>query len=222
MRLDGPGRRGEGGDGPLDGLDARWKLLATVAYVIAVVATPPRLWRLLAAEGLALAFVVGLAGARPGDLLRRWLGFVALVGFLALMVAPGHPDRASLGLVGVAGAIVARNSLAFAAMMVLVDVTPFRRILAAMARLGMPPILVSTLRFMERQAQILFEDLARMVQARRSRTFGRSGRLDFGRLAGLIAMLFLRSFERGERVHSAMLARGWDGTIRTLDGVDDR
>ncbi len=222
MRLDGLAGRGEEGDGPLRGVDARWKLLATVAYVVAVVATPPRSWRLLAAEGLALAFVVGLSGARVGDLLRRWLGFAVLVGFLAMMVAPGHPDRATLGLLGVAGAIVARNSLAFAAMMVLVEVTPFRLILAAMGRLGMPPILVSTLRFMERQAQILAQDLARMVQARRSRTFGRSGRIDFGRLAGLIAMLFLRSFERGERVHAAMLARGWDGTVRTLDGADDR
>jgi len=59
-----------------------------------------------------------------------------------------------------------------------------------------------------------------MVQARRSRSFRRSGRLDFGLLTGLIGMLFLRSFERGERVHAAMLARGWDGTARTLDGAD--
>ena len=56
-----------------------------------------------------------------------------------------------------------------------------------------------------------------MVTARRARTFRRSGRLDWGLLTGLIGILFLRAFERGERVHSAMLARGWDGTVRTLD-----
>jgi cobalt/nickel transport system permease protein len=53
-------------------------------------------------------------------------------------------------------------------------------------------------------------------------SFRRGGRLDFGMLTGLIGMLFLRSFERGERVHASMLARGWDGTVRTLDGADDR
>ena len=45
-------------------------------------------------------------------LIRRWLGFLLLVGFLAAMVAPGHPDRPRLGVVAVALAILAKNSLA--------------------------------------------------------------------------------------------------------------
>jgi cobalt/nickel transport system permease protein len=212
----------EAGDGPLHRLDARVKLVATVAFVVGVVATPPGAWRFLAGEGLLLALVIGLSGVPPRDLIRRWLGFLMLVGFLAAMVAPGHPDRERLGVVTVGLAILARNSLAFLAMMVLVHVTPFRVLLAAMGRLGMPRLMVSTLQFMERQIHILGDELGRMVQARRSRSFHRSGRLDFGLLTGLIGMLFLRSFERGERVHAAMLARGWDGTARTLEGPDDR
>jgi cobalt/nickel transport system permease protein len=220
MRLDGLDAGAENTDGPLHRLDPRGKLIATVAFVVGVVATPPGSWRLLAVEGLALAFAVGLSGVPPMALIRRWLGFLVLVGFLAAMVAPGHPDRGRLGVVAVALAIVAKNSLAFLAMMTLVHVTPFRTLLAAMGRLGLPPLIVSTLQFMERQIHILGDELHRMVQARRSRTFRRSGRLDFGLLTGLIAILFLRSFERGERVHAAMLARGWDGTVRTLDGAD--
>jgi cobalt/nickel transport system permease protein len=221
MRFEGIERHSEGGDGPLHRLDARIKLVATLAFVVGVVATPPGAWRVLAGEGLILALLIGLSGVPPGDLIRRWLGFVVLVVFLAAMVAPGHPDRERLGVVVVALVILAKNSLAFLAMMVLVHVTPFRTLLAAMGRLGLPRLIVSTLQFMERQIHILGDELGRMVQARRSRTFRRSGRLDFGLLTGLIGMLFLRSFERGERVHSAMLARGWDGTARTLDGADD-
>ncbi len=41
--------------------------------------------------------------------------------------------------------------------------------------------------------------------------------LSWSLLGGLIGMLFLRTFERAERVHGAMVARGWDGTIRSLD-----
>ena len=206
--------------GPVARVDPRIRLLATMAYVVSVVLTAPAAWRVIVVEGLVLAFVVGWAGVEPGRLVWRWLGFVPLVGFLALMIAPGHPARAEIGLMGVAGAILAKNSLAFGAMMTLIAVTPLTALLAAMGRLGVPVILVATLRFMERQVQILGNELTRMVLARRCRSFGRGGRLGFGVLAGLVGMLFLRSFERGERVHSAMLARGWDGTIRTLDGTE--
>ena len=34
---------------------------------------------------------------------------------------------------------------------------------------------------------------------------------------GLIGLLFLRAFERAERVHSAMIARGWRGTLHSLE-----
>jgi cobalt/nickel transport system permease protein len=222
MRFDNLEWHGEGGDGPLHRLDARVKLVATVSFVVGVVATPPGAWRVLAGEGLVVSLLIGLSGVSVRDLFRRWLGFLVLVGFLAVMVATGHPERERLGLAAVCLAIVAKNSLAFLAMAVLIHVTPFRVLLAAMGRLGMPRLMVSTLLFMERQIHILGDELGRMVQARRSRTFRRSGRLDFGMLTGLIGMLFLRSFERGERVHSAMLARGWDGKARTLEGADDQ
>jgi cobalt/nickel transport system permease protein len=216
MRLEFLERYSEG-DGPLHRLDARVKLVAALAFVVAVVATPAGWWRLLAVEAMALAFVVGLSGVPPRDLLARWLGFAVLVGFLALMVAPSHPARAALGLGAVVLSILARNSLAFLATLVLVNVTPFRKLLVGMRRLGVPPVLVATLQFMYRYLHVLADELDRMVQARRARTFRRSGRLDWGLLTGLIGVLFVRSFERGERVHAAMVARGWDGTIRTLD-----
>ena len=81
----------------------------------------------------------------------------------------------------------------------------------------MPPVLVATLQFMERYRHVLVEELDRMATARRARTFGRRGMLSWSLLGGLIGMLFLRTFERAERVHDAMIARGWDGTIRSLD-----
>jgi cobalt/nickel transport system permease protein len=204
-------------DAPLQRLDARVKFLATIVYVIAVVATPVGWWWALAAEGLLLAFLVGLSGVPPRELAVRWLGFLVLFGFLTMMVAPARPERAEYGLAAVALAILAKDSLAFLATLLLVQVTPFRSVLVAMRRLGVPALLVSTLQFMYRYLFVLTEELDRMVQARRARTFRRSGRLDWGLLTGLIGVLFLRAYERGEHVHAAMLARGWDGTVRSLD-----
>jgi cobalt/nickel transport system permease protein len=204
--------------GPLQALDPRAKIVATVAYVIVVVATPVGLWWWLAVEGLLLAIVVAISRVSPRLLIVRWLGFIALVGFLAAMVATGHPARPSLGFGAIWLAILAKNSLAFVAVLTLAATTPIHRLLDGLGRLGMPAVLVSTLHFMIRYLSVLGDELARMVQARRSRTFRRSGLRDWGLLTGLIGMLLIRSFERGERVHAAMLARGWDGTIRSLDG----
>ena len=209
-------------NGPLHRLGGRVKLVATLVFVVAVVATPIGGWRLLAAEGLILAFMVGLSGISPRVLATRWLGFLALVGFLAVTVAYSHEQRAEIGLAAVALTILAKNSLAFVATLVMAHVTPFPQLLAAMRGLGMPAVLVNTLQFMHRYLHVLTDELDRMLKARRSRTFRRTGRLDWGLLTGCIGILFLRAFERGERVHAAMLARGWDGTIRTLDATEAR
>jgi cobalt/nickel transport system permease protein len=204
-------------DAPLQRLDARLKLVATVAYVVAVVATPTGWWGALAVEGLILSFLVGLSGVPPRALAARWLGFFVLFGFLTLMVSPARPERAEHGLAVVALTLLVKDTLAFLATLLLVQVTPFRSVLVALRRLGVPAALVATLQFLYRYLFVLTDELDRMVTARRARTFRRSGRLDWGLLCGLIGVLFLRAFERGERVHAAMLARGWDGTLRSLD-----
>lgn len=201
-------------------LDSRVRLVLMLAYVTAVVVVPLDRPRVLALLALPLAFVIGLSGVSVAGLFRRWFGFALLLGFLVTLLAFSHPRRADLGVAGVAGAIVAKNSLAFAAVWLLSATTPFPAILSAMARLRAPAVLVATLHFMYRYLHVLRDELDRMVQARRARNFRRRGRLDWGLLSGLIGVLFLRAMERGERVHSAMRARGWDGTLRTLDGGD--
>src|SRR4051794_34862318 len=65
MRPDGAMGLKAPGVGPLGRLDARATLLATVAYVVAVVATPPGAWGLLAIEAVALMVAVGVARASP-------------------------------------------------------------------------------------------------------------------------------------------------------------
>lgn len=204
-------------DDPLRRLDARVKLLATLAYVLTVIATPVGWWRALSAEGLVLAFLVGFSGVSPRELSRRWLGFLVLFGFLTLMVAPARPERAEYGLAVVALTILAKNSLAFLATLLLVRVTPFQRLLAGLRGLGVPATFTATIGFMYRYIFVFMEELDRMVLARRARTFRRTGKLDWGLLSGLIGVLFVRSFERGERAQAAMLARGWDGVPRSLD-----
>jgi cobalt/nickel transport system permease protein len=205
------------GTGPLHRLDARLKLIGTVVFIVIVVAAPIGSWTVLGVLGLLLAFAVGLAGIPPSELARRWLTFFVLVGFLALLVAPAHPARARDGLGVVALGILFKNSLALLAVFVLAGVTPFHKLLVGLRKLGVPQLLVATLQFMERYRHILVDELDRMARARRARTFTRSASLSLRVRTGLIGMLLLRTFERAERVHGAMVARGWQGVLPTLD-----
>lgn len=70
MPLDGLERH-RAGDGPIHRLDARLKLIAAVGFVVLVIATPIGSWRLFGAEGLVLAFTIGLAGIPPRELARH-------------------------------------------------------------------------------------------------------------------------------------------------------
>jgi cobalt/nickel transport system permease protein len=216
MRLEGLDRH-SAGQGPLHRLDARLKLIAAMAFVLVAVTTPVGAWTALGAQGLLLAFIIGLAGIPPRELAWRWLGFLVLVGFLAVVVAPAHPARARYGLGVVASTILIKNSLALLTMLVLAGVTPFHKLLAGLRKLGVPRLLVATLQFMDRYRYVLLDELDRMATARRARTFTRGRDLPWSLLTGLIGMLFLRTFERAERVHGAMVARGWQGTLHHLD-----
>jgi cobalt/nickel transport system permease protein len=204
-------------DGLLHRLDARVKLVAAALYVVAVVATPLGAWRTLGALGLTLAVLIVISGASPVRLFMRWLGFLALVGFLAALTAGGLAARSHMSWGLVVLNLLVKNSLAFLMMLVLIHVTTWPKLLLAMRRLGMPPVLAATLSFMDRYVNVLRDELDRMRSARRARTFRRRGDLGLGTLSTLIGVLLLRALEREERVHAAMTARGWDGTIRTLE-----
>ncbi|WP_337176854.1 energy-coupling factor transporter transmembrane component T [Paludisphaera sp.] len=196
--------------------DARVKLIAAVGFVVAVVVAPPGSWRYLGALGLGLGGVVVASGVSIPRLFARWLGFLLLVGFLAALAAGRVAATSGLSWRMAALDLVARNGLALLAMMTLAQVTPWTEMLRAMRRLGMPPALASTLAFMHRYGFVLRDELARMATARRARSFGRRGP-GFAALASLIGVLLGRALDREERVFAAMTARGWDGTLRTLD-----
>ncbi len=217
MRLDGfdptPG------DSPIDRVDPRVKLILTLVYVVAVVASPVGWW-----------WTLGGGGGHPG---RRDLGLAPAAWRpgppLARVRDPGPLPRGDGGRRASGpwrDRVRGRDGLDRAQEQPRVPgrARPGRHhaVPATAQRLATPGgarVLVATLHFMSRYVHVLLDELGRMIQARRSRSFRRSGP-DWGLLTGLIGVLFLRSMERGERVHAAMLARGWDGTIRTLDGAD--
>jgi cobalt/nickel transport system permease protein len=120
--------------------------------------------------------------------------------------------------VSVAGLWAAWNLLAKATLGVVTSIllaatTDLRDLLAGLDRLRMPGLIVQIMSFMVRYGDVIADELRRMRIARESRGFSGRDVRAIPVVARSAGALFIRSYERGERVHLAMLSRGYDGTM---------
>ncbi len=215
------------GDSPVHRLDARAKLVAVVVFTALVVSVPKYQvaalfpyailpFALLAFGGIPLGFV-----AKHLLLVSPFVVFVAIFNPLydpqpmLVRVGPwGGWVRA--GVVSCAN-ICGKFVLTVSALVALVSTTPFSELLKALSWLRLPRLFIIELSFLYRYLFVLIEEVMRLRRARDCRTVGPS-RLGW-RLrvtGGIVGNLFLRTLERGERVYAAMLARGFDGSVKTL------
>ena len=158
---------------------------------------------------------LSLARVPFGVVVRRLAVFLAFALLFAVSVPLSQGFR---GGWEIAQGILFRGVESFLSGLWLISVVPFDRLLATLRRLGVPAILVAILAFMFRFIFVLWKELDTMRAARRARTFDQAGLVFRWRNAAqMIGMLLIRSLGRSERVYGAMCARGWDGTVRTLD-----
>lgn len=155
---------------------------------------------LLAGPLLACTFLLRL----PCRVLARRLATVWLLAGLVAIGWLGRPDW----LPRLAG-IFLKSTLAVWTISLLVQAVGFTGLCAALRRLGLPRLWTDTLGFWGRYHAILREEWHRLQLARRARTMSRSRTLKFRALTNALGLLFVRAYERAERVHRAMLARGY-------------
>lgn len=196
------------------------KVLALVVWLFAVVATPQRLVWPYAAHALVLAVVVVAVGVPARRLVTGWAMEAPFVVFALLMpfVATG-PRVAVAGLqlseagLWAAWALLAKGTLGVTAATMLAATTRPHEFVDGLARLRVPATLVDIMRFMVRYADLVVAQWRRMGVARASRGFSPVSPRGWGTLARALGVLFVSAFERGERVHVAMLSRGFGGTM---------
>ena len=208
------------GDSPLHRLPAAAKLVGLVLFVLAVVAVPGPAYAALG--GLLVVAVAILASTRvplrhvaPRLLVEvPFLVFAIALPFVALgertQVGP-----LSLSVPGLEGAwtLVAKGTIGVLCGVAFAVTTSARDFVDALQRLRVPALMVAVLSFMVRYTTVVTDELRRMRIARESRGF-RAGTLgSWPVLATSLGALFVRSYERGERVHLAMLSRGHTGTF---------
>jgi cobalt/nickel transport system permease protein len=92
-------------------------------------------------------------------------------------------------------------------------------LLGGLESLGAPRFLVMVVQFLYRYLFVISEQAQHMRLAAASRGSARSSQGWRNRLraaSGAISVLFARSYSRAEGIHQAMLARGFQGHLRTL------
>lgn len=219
-------------------LDPRVKVVVVVAFILAAGLMPIGAW-----DGFAALWVLALATSAASGLgvtfaLRRsYLALpFTLVALPLLFTMPGQVVY-QLPLTGwtitAQGierflTLLLRSWIAIQGVILLTAVTPFPDVLWGLGRLRVPRLLVVTIGFMYRYLFVLADETARMLRARAARSGEIPGRpgpspLWHGRVAGhMVGSLFLRALERSERVHAAMLARGYRGSMPGLARRDMR
>ncbi|MFD9729017.1 cobalt ECF transporter T component CbiQ [Streptomyces sp. NPDC059072] len=211
---------------PVHDLPPHCKLAATFAFVVVVVSTPREAVWAFGAYALLIAAAAAAARIPAGFLLRRLLIEIPFVAFAVLMPFVAQGERVevlgmSLSVSGLWGAwnVLAKGTLGVAASVLLASTTELRALLLGLQRLKLPPLLVQIASFMIRYGDVIGDELRRMSIARRSRGFEASGIRHWGVLAKTAGALFIRSYERGERVHLAMVSRGYAGSMPVIDEV---
>lgn len=216
-------------------LDERIKVGLTLAYVLCNALLPDGAWMafLLAWAFLLIANLLAQLG--PLFTLRRsFVAFpFALAAVTAIFSTPGRvlaewrlgwvilaPTEA--GLIRFVSILV-RSWLSVQMAVLLVSVTEFPKVIHALSHLRVPAILTTIIAFLYRYLFVLSDEAARLLRARQARSAAAPGRRSGrsvgwrARIAGHMAgQLFLRSYERSDRIYNAMLARGYRGQLMTL------
>ena len=208
------------GDTAVHRLDPRAKVLVTIIFIVTVVSFGKYDLSALFPYFIFPAVMISVGNLPAGYIIKKVLlltPFVLLIGIFNPVF-----DRevlVRLGPLGISGgwvscaSIVVRTMLTLGAALVLVGVTGFPAVCGALERMGMPNAFAVQLLFLYRYIFVLTKEGARTSRARDLRTFGKKG-LGIKAFGSLVGHLLLRTWQRAERIHMAMLARGFNGEFQ--------
>jgi cobalt/nickel transport system permease protein len=113
--------------------------------------------------------------------------------------------------------VLVKSYLSCLCLILLSSTTDFSCLLKGLEKLYVPKIIIMILSFMYRYIFVLVDELMRILRAANARNFSGGMLYKIKVIGSIIGILFLRSFERGERIYLAMISRGFDGKIRTIN-----
>ena len=215
-------------------LDGRVKLALTLLFILTTAVMPDGAWFAYAFLAAWVWGFVLLSRLGAGWVQRRSIVVLpfALAAITVLFTEPGRPWLSAhvfswnvrLTDAGVVRfvTILLKSWLSVQMAIVLTASTPFPLLLQAMRSLGLPQVLVAIVGFTYRYIFVIGDEALRMLRARSARSGDPNGRGGGNLLwrarvtGGMAGSLFLRSIERSERIYHAMVARGYNGEVRSM------
>ncbi len=175
-------------------------------------------------DAVVIATLMAVAGYKPRQALVRFAAVLPFIAFaLFIPIVAGGEQTSVLGLsLSIEGLwaswnVLAKATLGTGASLVLAGTTPIPEVVRGLGRLRMPPIVVSIVAFMFRYLDLIVEEMGRVRTAMTARGHDPRWLWQAKPIASAAGAMFVRSYERGERVHGAMLARGYTGSMPQLD-----
>lgn len=208
-------------DTPAHRLDPRAKVLVTIVFVVSVVSFDRYEIIGLLPFFFYPAVMIGLGNLPVGYLLKKLLVVSPFVIFIGIF----NPwfDRtvvAQFGPLPISGgglsfiSILLRFILSVGAALLLIATTGFPAVCLALNKLGAPRIFTVQLLFLYRYLFVLTEESIRMLRAHTLRSFHKGIR--FATAKQMLGNLLLRTMDRAQRIHLAMLSRSFAGEIHLV------
>jgi cobalt/nickel transport system permease protein len=211
-------------DSLLNQFDPRAKIIAFLFLIFSIVLIPDLK---IAFIGLSFAvFLLALSRIPLSFVLcyMKWVAMFVLSFFVILAFTFPGEELASFSFLSITaeglyeGALITVRALsAFLLIFPMIGTTRFDRTIKALEMLKVPNTLVQLLMFTYRYIYVFIDEFQRLWTAMESRGFRlRSTFYALRTLGKAVGMLFVRSYERAERVYQAMRSRGYTGNPKTL------
>ncbi len=211
------------GTSPVHSVAAEAKLAGLFLFVIAVAVTPRTWVPVFVVDAVLVAATVRCARLRPGLMMRRLAAVTPFVAFAIALPFLGDGATTDLGplTLSIDGVwatwnILAKATLGATASIIVTATTPIPDLLGGLSRLRAPATIIGIIGFMFRYLDLIVEELGRMRRSMVSRGYDPRWLWQARPIASSAGTLFVRTYERGERVHDAMAARGYTGTMPEL------
>jgi len=214
---------------PIHHLDPRIKIILLFTFILFVIFTPPTHLLQFFLYLIVILIVIFLTRVPFSHFLKRSILILPFVLLIAIFIpflkegeVAGGYNLGSLHLsvtyngLWIFWNILIKSYLSVLSMITLSSTTKFPDLLKGLEYFKMPRVMIMLLSFMYRYLFLLIDEAQKCQRAHQSRFFGRNYLAQFKISGNIIGVLFIRTYERGERIYLAMLSRGFDGRAKTL------
>ncbi len=212
------------GDSVIHNLDGRVKLISTVIIIIFTVFSEKIIVPII--MEIFLLSILYLSKVPLKDAFKRIALLLPFGGIIIIFQPFIHPGNVlwtyswmEITDTGLNWAILllARLIASLTAIVLLSSTSPMQEIVASFRKLKMPKELAMILSITVRFLFVFIDELTTIRNAQKSRNFNIHSNLvsykwRLRQIGYTIAMMFLKSYEQGERVHKSMVSRGFSDT----------